>query len=93
LATTPWYDELVQIVKRNLVGESGKCFAVFTFEYVFAYCVYVYMYVCDRGRERIRRMCNYENNQQDALYRLIYYSKPALHVSGGVSDNSRQQLG
>jgi hypothetical protein len=28
---------------------------------------------------------NYENNQQDALYRLIYYYKSALHVSGDVS--------
>jgi len=27
---------------------------------------------------------NYENTQQDALYRLIYYSKSALHVSGDV---------
>ena len=27
---------------------------------------------------------NYENNQQDALYRLIYYYKSALHVSGDV---------
>jgi len=27
---------------------------------------------------------NYENNQQDALYRLIYYSKSALDVSGDV---------
>ena len=27
---------------------------------------------------------NYENNQQVALYRLIYYSKFALHVSGDV---------
>jgi len=27
---------------------------------------------------------NYENNQQDALYRLIYYSKSAVHVSGDV---------
>jgi hypothetical protein len=26
----------------------------------------------------------YENNQQDALYRLIYYFKSALHVSGDV---------
>jgi hypothetical protein len=34
------------------------------------------------------RLCaswyNYENNQQDALYRSIYYSKSALHVSGNV---------
>ena len=27
---------------------------------------------------------HYEKNQQDALYRLIYYSKSALHVSGDV---------
>jgi hypothetical protein len=27
---------------------------------------------------------NYENNQQGALYRLIYYSKSAVHVSGDV---------
>jgi len=27
---------------------------------------------------------NYENNQQDALYKLIYYSKSALYVSGDV---------
>jgi hypothetical protein len=31
-------------------------------------------------------MCplNYENNPQDTLYRLIYYSKSALHISGDV---------
>jgi hypothetical protein len=31
-------------------------------------------------------LVNYENNQQDALqvYRLIYYSKSAVHVSGDV---------
>jgi len=27
---------------------------------------------------------NHENNQQDKLYRLIYYSNLALHVSGDV---------
>jgi len=26
----------------------------------------------------------YENNQQDALYTLIYYSKSAVHASGDV---------
>ena len=26
----------------------------------------------------------YENNQQHKLYRIIYYSKSALHVSGNV---------
>ena len=34
---------------------------------------------------KIKELLNdYENNQQDALYRLIYYSKSALHVSGDV---------
>jgi hypothetical protein len=27
---------------------------------------------------------NFENNQQDALYRLIYYSKSVVRVSGDV---------
>jgi len=35
----------------------------------------------------VKKKCpnyNYENNQQDALYRLIYYYKSALHVSGDI---------
>jgi hypothetical protein len=36
-----------------------------------------------KGLIRVSRD-NYENNQQDALYRLIYCSKSALHVSGNV---------
>jgi hypothetical protein len=32
-----------------------------------------------------KKLCNYENNQQDALYRSIYYSKSALHVSAMFS--------
>jgi hypothetical protein len=35
---------------------------------------------------------NYESNQQDALYRLIYYSKSALHVSGNVFAYHREHL-
>jgi len=31
---------------------------------------------------------SYENNQQDALNRLIYYSKSAVHVSGGFHPSS-----
>ena len=34
----------------------------------------------------------YENNQQDALYRLIYYSKSALHVSGDVFTHHQEHL-
>jgi hypothetical protein len=35
---------------------------------------------------------DYENNQQDALYRLIYYSKSALHVSGNVFAHHQEHL-
>ena len=35
---------------------------------------------------------NYESNQQDALYRLIYYSKSALHVSGDVFAHHQEHL-
>jgi len=34
----------------------------------------------------------YENNQQDALYRLIYYSKSALHVLGDVFAHHREHF-
>jgi hypothetical protein len=34
----------------------------------------------------------YENNQQDALYRLIYYSKSAVYVSGDVFAHHQEQL-
>ena len=35
---------------------------------------------------------NCVNNQQDALYRLIYYSKSALHVSGDVFVHHQEHL-
>jgi len=35
---------------------------------------------------------NYKNNQQDALYRLIYFSKSALHVSGDVFAHHQEHL-
>jgi len=35
---------------------------------------------------------NYKNNQQDALYRLIYYSKSAPHVSGDVFVHHQEHL-
>jgi hypothetical protein len=35
---------------------------------------------------------NFENNQQDALYRLIYYSKSAQHVSGDVLAHHQEHL-
>src|SRR5215475_10731266 len=35
---------------------------------------------------------DYENNQQDTLYRLIFYSKSALHVSGDVFAHHQEHL-
>ena len=32
------------------------------------------------------------NNQKDALYRLIYYSKSALHVSGHIFAHHEEHL-
>jgi len=37
-------------------------------------------------------ICYYENNQQDALYILIYYSKSALHVSGDVFAHHQEHM-
>ena len=37
-------------------------------------------------------MSYYENIQQDALYRLIYYSKSALHVLGDVFAHHQEHL-
>jgi hypothetical protein len=34
----------------------------------------------------------YENNQQDDLYRLIYYSMSAVHVSGDVLAHHQEHL-
>jgi len=35
---------------------------------------------------------NYENNQQDVLYRLIYNSMSVLHVSGDVFAHHQEHL-
>jgi hypothetical protein len=35
---------------------------------------------------------SYENNQQEALYRLIHYSKSALHVLGNVFAHHQEHL-
>jgi hypothetical protein len=37
-------------------------------------------------------LSNCENSQQDALYRLIYYSKSGLHVSGHVFAHHQEHL-
>jgi len=44
----------------------------------------------DNGTGRLYLNC--ENNQQVALYRLIYYSMSALHVSGDVFAHHQEHL-
>ena len=40
----------------------------------------------------VHRDTTMKNNQQDALYRLIFYSKSALHVSGDVFAHHQENL-
>jgi heme/copper-type cytochrome/quinol oxidase subunit 2 len=40
----------------------------------------------------IQFIYNHENNQKDAICRLIYYSKSALHVSGNVFAHYQEHL-
>jgi len=42
--------------------------------------------------ESVHRDTTMKINQQDALYRLIYYSKSALHVSGDVFAHRQEHL-
>jgi hypothetical protein len=50
----------------------------------------------ERGSQQkwITNFCsfNYENDQEDALYKLIYYSKSALHVLGDVFAHHQEHL-
>ena len=40
----------------------------------------------------MKRFLLCENNKQDAPYRLIYYSKSALHVSGDIFAHNQEHL-
>ena len=44
---------------------------------------------CFKGQMKV---IDYKNDQQDTLYRLIYYSKSALHVSGDVFAHHQEHL-
>jgi hypothetical protein len=58
------------------------------------FLVFIKSYMENEMRLNLTLMnsCNYENNQQDALYRLIYYSKSAVHVSGDVFAHHQEHL-
>jgi hypothetical protein len=40
----------------------------------------------------VSKLDSYENNQQDAPYRLIYYSKSALHIPGDIFAYHQEHL-
>ena len=44
------------------------------------------------SRNKSNNSYDYENNQKDAVYRLIYYSKSALHVSDDVLAHHQEHL-
>jgi hypothetical protein len=50
------------------------------------------MYIITANYNRVCSFHYYENNQQYALYRLIYYSKSALHVSGDNFAHHQEHL-
>jgi hypothetical protein len=56
---------------------------------VISFVIYVNFY--NYGSSKVS-FFNYENNQQDALYRLIYYSKLAVHVSGDIFAHHQEHL-
>ena len=47
---------------------------------------------CRNSSVNVGYIYNYKNNQQGALYRLIHYSKSALHVSGNVFAHHQEHL-
>ena len=65
-------------------------------KYIYIYYIYI---IHTRRSAYLLSLCspimaayNYENNKQDALYKLIYYSKSALHVSGDVFAHQQEHL-
>jgi len=59
------------------------------FKHVLHFSFLFHLIPC-HGYENI--VCDYENNQQDALHRLIYYSKLAVHFSDEVFVHHRECL-
>ena len=69
---------------KSALHVSGDVFAHHQ-EHLTVFTVLVYL------KKRYARV-SYENNQQDVLYKLIYYSKSALHVSGDVFAHHQEHL-
>jgi len=84
--------------------QIGRCTSIFSYLTIFKgslqkTCFFRSFIICeiqfqlrDLLMQRFNFKSNYENNQQDALYRLIYYSKSALHVSGDVFAHHQEHL-
>jgi len=65
---------------------------------VFKQCLYKenWKEILSSSKIKKKKKCwhyfKYGNNQQDAIYRLIYYSKSVLHVSGDVFAHHQEHL-
>jgi len=57
---------------------------------IFTYISDMSVFSFDTAWLQVRMKCNYENDQQDALYKLIYYSRSVLHVSGDVFAHNQE---
>ena len=103
LACGTWWSrtEWVWLSGQASVGQFKCCNLFIVYRYVIVFGTVYVMWVyslnvikcCPTWRSRIRASWyNYENNQQDAIYRLIYYSKSTVHVSGDVFAHHQEHL-
>jgi len=77
---TNWTDVCETILERT---DADACLCLL---------VIVLLYICKWRSWIHASWYNCTNNQLDALYRLIYYSKSALHVSGDVFAHHQEHL-
>jgi len=75
---------------ERLLGPACLAFNCCYLRKLISPCFVIKQYL--HHRQINKRPCKYENKQRDALYRLIYYSKSALHVSGGVFAHHQEHL-
>ena len=84
-----WFGCLFMLCFGNILASSGEiCFAFFKLCMQYASVRFTTTTEADVNSKTF----NYENNKQDALYGLIYYSKSALHVLGDVFDHHQEHL-
>jgi hypothetical protein len=84
-----WFGCLFMLCFDTSFASSGEiCFAFFKLCIPYASVMFTTTTEADVNSKTF----NYENNKQDALYGLIYYSMSALHVSGNVFAHHQEHL-